>query len=402
MKDLQAIVPCVEKNKKDMFAFLRDIIAIRSFDGDEGAVIARIRQEMEAVGFDRVETDPMGNLFGYLGHGKHLIAMDAHIDTVTFGDKANWSFDPFAGIEDDEVIGGLGSTDQKGGLAAAVYAAKAIRELNLLDEYTLMVTATVQEEDSDGRSWLYIIEKDGIRPEFAVLTEPSDGMIRNGQRGRMEIKVTTPGRSSHGSVPEHGDNAVYKMAPIISAIQRLNEQMEDDGILGKGSVTISEIYSTAPSRCAVADSCSISLDRRLNAAETPESAMDQVRALPEVQAAKASVSLYTNDDPSYTGLHYPIENYFPSWVLEKDAAPCRTLAEAFRALFGREPVITPWMFSTNGVAIMGRHGIPCVGFGPGHADQAHRPDEVTWKRELVDSCALYAAIPLVYVRLLEA
>ena len=130
----------------------------------------------------------------------------------------------------------------------------------------------------------------------------------------------------------------------------MNENMTDDGVLGKGSVTISEIYSTAPSRCAVADSCSISLDRRLNAAETPQTALAEGRNLPEVIAANAEVSLYTNDDPSYTGLHFPIENYFPSWIISPDAVPCRSMKQAFIEALGREPEIRPWLFSTNGVA----------------------------------------------------
>ena len=390
-----------QRDKEKIFSFLRELIAIRSYDGEEGPVIARIRQEMESIGFDEIRVDPMGNLIGRMGNGPHIIAFDGHVDTVTFGDLKNWEFDPFEGMEDDEVIGGLGSTDQKGGLVSAIYAAKHMKEIGLPKDITVLITASVQEEDSDGRSWLYMIEEQNVRPDFAVLTEPCDGIIRNGQRGRMEIKVTTPGTSAHGSVPERGDNAIYKMASVISAVERMNANMTDDGILGKGSVTISEIYSTAPSRCAVADSCSISLDRRLNAVETPEFALEQVRSLPEVIAAKAEVSLYTNDDPSYTGLHFPIENYFPSWVIAKDAVPCLAMKSAFEKTLQRKAEITPWLFSTNGVAIMGRHKIPCVGFGPGHTDQAHHPNEKTWKKELLECCAVYAELPYQYDAILK-
>lgn len=391
----------VKREEKSIYSFLRELIAIRSFDGEEGPVIARIQEEMEKIGFDEIKTDPMGNLIGRIGSGPHIIAFDGHVDTVSCGDLKNWEFDPFLGMEDDEVIGGLGSTDQKGGLVSAIYAAKLMKEIGLPKDITVLITASVQEEDSDGKSWLYMIEQQHLQPDFAVLTEPCDGIIRNGQRGRMEIKVTTPGISAHGSVPENGDNAIYKMASIICAVERMNENMTDDGVLGKGSVTISEIYSTAPSRCAVADSCSISLDRRLNAAETPEMALAEVRKLPEVIAANAEVSLYTNDDPSYTGLHYPIENYFPSWIISEEAIPCQAMKRAFEQALGRKPEIKPWLFSTNGVAIMGRHRIPCVGFGPGHTDQAHHANEKTWKKELLECCAVYAALPFQYESILK-
>ncbi len=399
--NFKQILARAEEYKEEMFAFLRDIVAIESFDGHEGAVIQRIRQEMEKIGFDRIEIDPMGNLLGYLGHGRHLIAMDAHVDTVTYGDKSNWSFDPFSGMENEDVIGGLGATDQKGGMASMIYAAKIIKDLNLEDDYTVLITGSVMEENGDGLCWQYIVEQDGVRPEFVLLTEPTDDCIRQGQRGRMEIMVKTQGVSCHGSTPELGSNAVYKMAPIIAAIERLNGQMTDDGILGKGSVTISEISSTSPSRCAVADSCTVSLDRRLNAAETPEHAMAQLRSLPEIVQAQAIVELYMFDEPSYTGLVYPSKKYYPSWIIQQSEPACQSVIAAYRSLFEKEPDVCPWQFSTNGVSIMGRYQIPCVGFGPGRVRYAHFPDEITYKNDLVRCCAMYASIPSLYLKTLE-
>ena len=82
---------------------------------------------MEAVGFDRVEIDPMGNVLGYIGNGNHLVAMDAHIDTVGIGNLDTWDHDPYTGFEDDEVICGRGASDQEGGMASMVYAGKMIK-----------------------------------------------------------------------------------------------------------------------------------------------------------------------------------------------------------------------------------------------------------------------------------
>jgi len=392
------ILALAQKYQPEMTRFLRDMIAIPSESCDEKRVVARIRQEMEKVGFDKIEIDPMGNILGYIGHGPRLLAMDAHIDTVGIGNRKNWNFDPYEGMEDSELIGGRGSSDQEGGMAAMVYAAKIIKDLQLEDDYTLLITGTVQEEDCDGLCWQYLIEQMNIRPEFVISTEPTDCKIYRGHRGRMEIRVEVQGVSCHGSAPERGDNAIFKMAPILTELEAMSGKLANDDFLGKGTLTVSEIFFTSPSRCAVADSCAISIDRRLTWGETWENALEEIRALPAVQAAKAEVSLYTYERPSWTGLVYPTDCYFPTWKVEQDHITVRTLSAAYRGLFKSEPVVDKWTFSTNGVSIMGRHGIPVIGFGPGKEPEAHAPNEKTWKAHLVTCAALYAATPLTWLQ----
>lgn len=386
-----------EEYKADMTKFLRDMIAIPSESCDEEKVVLRIKEEMEKVGFDKVEIDPMGNILGYIGHGPHLIAMDAHIDTVGVGNLDNWTFDPYIGMEDDEIIGGRGTSDQEGGMASMVYAGKIIKDLGLEGEYTLLVTGTVQEEDCDGLCWQYIIEQSKIRPEFVVSTEPTDCQIYRGQRGRMEIRIDVPGVSCHGSAPERGDNAIFKMGHILGEVELLAQNLGDDDFLGKGTLTVSEIFYTSPSRCAVADSCAVSIDRRLTWGETWEGALEEIRALPAVQKAKGVVSMYEYDRPSYTGLVYPTECYFPTWKIDSEHVATKALESSFELLFDKKPVVDKWTFSTNGVSIMGRHGIPVIGFGPGKEPEAHAPNEKTWKAHLVTCAAMYAVIPMMYL-----
>ena len=423
--------------KDDMTKFLRDLVRIPGESCGEKGHIMRIKEEMEKVGFDKVQIDPMGNILGYMGTGKTLIGFDAHIDTVGIGNIKNWEFDPYEGFESDEEIGGRGTSDQMGGIVSAVYGAKIMKDLGLLnDKYQVLVTGTVQEEDCDGLCWQYIIHEDGVRLEFVVSTEPTDGGIYRGQRGRMEIRVDVKGVSCHGSAPERGDNAIYKMADILQDIRALNEndaadtteikglvkmldekynpEWEEARFLGRGTVTTSEIFFTSPSRCAVADSCSVSLDRRMTAGETWESCLDEIRALPAVQkyGDDVTVSMYEYNRPSYTDLVYPIECYFPTWVIPKDHKVTQALEEAYKGLYGEErlgnaetegmrkarPLTDKWTFSTNGVTIMGRNSIPCIGFGPGAEAQAHAPNEKTWKIDLVRCAAVYAALPTAYCK----
>ncbi|MCP1223047.1 YgeY family selenium metabolism-linked hydrolase [Sebaldella sp. S0638] len=434
--DFDAIKAKAEGYRADMTKFLRDLIRIPGESADEEGHSRRIKEEMEKLGFDKAEIDPMGNVLGYMGTGKTLIAFDGHIDTVGIGEITNWKFDPYEGYEDDESIGGRGTSDQLGGIVSAVYGAKIMKDLGMLsDKYTVLVAGTVQEEDCDGLCWEYMIKESKIRPEFVVSTEPTDGGIYRGQRGRMEIRVDVKGVSCHGSAPERGDNAIYKMADILQDIRALNENAADDKdikglakmldeknnpqwkeaqFLGRGTVTTSEIFFTSPSRCAVADSCAVSLDRRMTAGETWESCLDEIRNLPNVKkyGNDVKVSMYEYSRPSFTGLVYPIECYFPTWVIPQDHKVTIALEEAYKGLYGdtrigsqeteamrkARPLTDKWTFSTNGVSIMGRNGIPCIGFGPGAEAQAHAPNEKTWKDDLVVCAAMYAAIPSTYTK----
>ena len=143
------IVEKAQLYEAEMTRFLRDMIAIPSESCDEKRVVHRIKEEMERVGFDKVEIDPMGNVLGYIGHGPRLLAMDAHIDTVGVGNIKNWGFDPYHGIETDELIGGRGASDQEGGMASMVYAGKIIKDLGLVGWSTMLVAGHVQEEEVD-------------------------------------------------------------------------------------------------------------------------------------------------------------------------------------------------------------------------------------------------------------
>ena len=433
--DFKEIKASAEGYEKQMTKFLRDLVAIPGESAEDEKVVKRIAEEMRAVGFDKVEIDPQGNVLGYMGTGKTLIGFDAHIDTVGIGNRANWEFDPYEGFETETEIGGRGTSDQLGGIVSSVYGAKIMKDLGLLnDQYTALVVGSVQEEDCDGLCWEYIIKEDGVKPEFVVSTEPTDGGIYRGQRGRMEIRVDVQGVSCHGSAPERGDNAIYKMAEILMNIRDLNEndaaddkevkglvkmldekynpQWKEANFLGRGTVTTSQIFYTSPSRCAVADSCSISLDRRMTAGETWESCLEEIRQLPAVKKYNATVSMYNYDRPSYTGLVYPIECYFPTWVIPEDHIVTKAMEEAYEGLYGTtrlgsvetiearkaRPLTDKWTFSTNGVSIMGRNGIPVIGFGPGAEAQAHAPNEKTWKEDLVRCAAVYAALPTVYCK----
>jgi putative selenium metabolism hydrolase len=181
------------------------------------------------------------------------------------------------------------------------------------------------------------------------------------------------------------------MAGIIADIEQLNENLPPREPLGKGSVTISEIRSTSPSLCAVADGCTIHLDRRLTVGETEETSVAEILALPSVQAASATVTVLDYAVPSHTGFTYPTRKYYPSWQTGENDPAMVQAKEAYQEAFGEPATTGFWTFSTNGVATAGMHDIPTIGFGPGHEHFAHAPNEQTEIEHLVRCTAFYAA-----------
>ena len=388
----EAIRRRARETEGDTARFLSELVRTQSFSSKEKGVVAVIRREMKRLGFDGVRVDGLGNVIGRIGRGPRVMAFDGHVDTVYPGDRSQWTFGPFEGRVAGGKVRGRGSVDQKGGVAAMIHAGRVIRELGLNERFTIYFTGTVMEEDCDGLCWQYIINEDRIRPELVVITEPTNLNIYRGHRGRMEIRVEVKGRSCHGSAPERGDNAVYKIARIALEIERLNERLRRDPFLGKGTVAISEVRSSSPSLCAVADEAGIHLDRRLTAGETRESALEEVKdAAERAGCPDANVFVLRYEEAAYTGKVYPTEKYYPTWTLDEGSPYLRDAVEAYAGVLGRAPLVDKWTFSTNGVATAGMHGIPTFGLGPGNEVQAHAADEACPVGHLGEAVAFYAA-----------
>ena len=389
----KSIHEAAHAHQEDLVAFLRDIVAVPSPSGGEESVARRIAAEMEAVGFDEVKFDALGNVLGRMGDGPRVVAFDAHIDTVDVTDRDQWSCDPFTGKLEDGRIYGRGAVDQKAGMAGMVYAARIMKDLGLLDGLQVWMVGSVMEEDCDGLCWHHILQEKTLTPEVVVSTEPTGLTLCRGQRGRMEIRVTARGRSCHGSAPDRGDNAATKLAPACLLIDELNERLGGDDFLGKGTCCVTWFGVEGPSLCAVPDKAELHIDRRLAAGETKESALAEVRELLAAAGIEAEVWMLTYEVPAWTGLVYPMEKYYPTWVMPEDHPAVRAGVAAHEAVFGAPPEVSRWTFSTNGVAINGLHGVPCIGFGPGEERMAHAANEYVPVDDVVKACAFYAAFP---------
>lgn len=375
---------------------LSKMIQVPGFSCTEKERVLLLKKMCEESGMEDLRIDGLGSLLGRVGKGKKKLVFDAHIDTVGVGDPAQWKLPPHSGIVKDGLVHGRGASDQLGGAASMITAARILKEMAYSGDYEVWFAFTTIEEDCDGLCWKYLIEEEKFVPDFVVSTEPTSCRLYRGHRGRMEIQIEIQGISCHGSAPERGESAAYKAARAALAIEKLNAELEpdDDKFLGKGTITVSQIKVHGPSQCAVPDQAMLYCDRRLTWGEDDKLAISQVeKALKAAGVDKFKVFMPEYSQPAYTGLLYKQELYFPTWKIPNDHFLVRSGVDAYTKLYAAAPVVDKWTFSTNLVAVCGRHKIPSIGFGPGDESQAHAPNEINRVDDLEKCAAFYAALP---------
>ncbi len=406
MKDeLASAIMEIEAHKDDLIEFCQHMVRLPSYSGKEKKVAQVITQKMKKLGFTEVSTDELGSVLGTLKGGKgHSLLFNGHMDHVPTGNLDNWSVDPFgATIKDmggQRAIFGRGSVDMKGALAAQIFAVGMLCKLGITPLGDVHVAAVVHEEDHEGSAMEHIITLRGVRPNLVVLGEPTALNLSIGQRGRCELVVVTKGRTSHGSKPELGINAVYHMARIIEAVEQLNNQhMPQHEFLGRASVALIRISCSPRQGNVIPDGCRIVLDRRTLPAEQEEDLIEEVNRFLEDMKTKvpnldARAHIIEDNLQCYTGKKLVAHKYYPAWAMDHSDPLIQKLKTILEAMMNSEVKIQKWDFSTDGVYTAGKAKIPTIGYGPGDETQAHSPNEHLFIDQLITATKGYAALAL--------
>lgn len=385
----------VADSRDDILKFFRQIVAIPSMNSDIERVGQRVGDEMEQLGFDKVYVDKYGSIVGKIGSGDKILLYDSHLDTVGVGDPDAWHWDPFIGKVEDGKLYARGALDEKGSTPGMVYGLAIARDLGLLDGFTCYYLGNI-EEWCDGVGCAAFYDWEGVHPDFVVIGEPTNSKVYRGHKGRIEMEIACKGLSAHAASNYMGDNAIYKMLPVIQKISEMEKAFVPDEFLGQGRVTVTQIRSTSPSTNAVPDECTIFIDRRVTFGETKAYWREALENLiPEQHKSDFEVRKLIYNEPSHTGAVYEYEQYFPAWALPEDhgfvQAGVRTLQALWKTNdpFGQGK----WDFSTNGNFWAGIKNIPSIGFGPGNEIYAHAPNEHVDLDEVVEATKFYALLP---------
>ena len=384
----------VKASENDIVKFMRDIVAIPSMEGQLKDVGDRIAEEMNKLGFDEVRFDKMGNMMGRIGDGERVIVFDSHIDTVGVGDPEEWDWDPFVGKVEDGVLYARGACDEKGSTPGMIYGMAFARDLGLLDGWTAWYFGNM-EEWCDGIAPNTFVEVDPkITPDFVVIGEPTKMNVYRGHKGRLEMRVVAKGVSAHAASNHIGDNAIYKLIPIIAGIRDLEPSLGNHEFLGHGKITVSDMTVQTPSINAVPDEAIIYIDRRMTFGETKEEVVAQIEALiPEEFKATVKVEELFYEEASYTGFVFPVDKYFPAWAYEENHPLVQAGLAAREAIGFPKAPAGKWEFSTNGVYWAGKAKIAAIGFGPGDEVTAHTVLDSVPLDDMVKATEFYAILP---------
>ena len=393
--DMAGVQAAVAAQSDAIITFLREIVAIPSMDSQIGPVGQRVQDEMTKLGFDAVWFDSMGNTVGRIGNGPRVLLYDSHIDTVGIGDPDEWEWDPFLGKTENGRFYARGTCDEKGSTPGMIYGLALAHRMGLLEGFTAYYFGNM-EEWCDGIACHALVEHEGIRPDFVVIGEPTKMQVYRGHKGRVEMKIVAKGKSAHAASNHVGDNAIYKVLPVIEGISNLEPELGDDPFLGHGKITVTDMEIDTPSINAVPAQATVYVDRRVTFGETAEGAIQQVAELiPERyrENGDISVEMLYYDEPSYTGFVFPVEKYFPAWALEPRHPLVQAGLEAAQMIGLPTHDAGKWNFSTNGIYWAGKAGIPSIGFGPGEEETAHTVMDSVLLDDVVKATEFYAILP---------
>ncbi|MFP4662574.1 MAG: M20/M25/M40 family metallo-hydrolase [Halanaerobiales bacterium] len=402
-------------------AFAQDLIRTPSISGNEKDVADLLIAEMKKLGYDQVFRDDMGNVVGIVKGSEEgpTIMYNSHMDHVSPGDVSNWEgYDPYGGeidicqVDDQdgnsdeaECIHGRAASDVKGGEAAQVYAGAVLAKLkkegyNFKGNY--MFTGVVQEEPAEMVGMVHLIDKTfkekGLDYDAMISSEATSLKLYCGHRGRVEMLASVYGRTSHGSAPWLGINAIYKSMPLISRIKDdLYPSLPEDEHLGQASLSLNIIECSPGALSIVPDKCMLSIDRRTIPGESAEIALKEIEGLIEEIAAnddefKADVKVKSAIETSYTGLEYEVDKEMYPWKISESHPFVEAAASALEEI--GEPVkYGYWDFGTDASKTAGIDKKPTIGYSPMQEQYAHTPyDKVRTdflKRAIVGNASIY-------------
>lgn len=391
--------------EEELISFTRDLVRIKSvYDpltegANETEAATFVFNFLKSEGFEvYIEEVVPGrpNVIAFLrgaGPGKTLL-FEGHTDVVTAGDPAAWKYDPFGA----EIVGdrmyGRGTCDTKGNVAAAIFAARAIKDSGVEFKGNILLCIPCDEEgmmlgikDFIKRGWADNVDR-------AIICEPEGNMICLFQKGAMRAVVRVFGKQSHGCMPLSGINPNWRLARIILELEKL-EQEEKDRVgkheyLGWPSITPTVIMSPEKGEAqinVIPGEAYMAIDIRTVPGQNHDTLKEQLTAIYKKLEA---------DDKDFSATLEIIEER-PWTQISKDDILVKCVAEAYRRVTGKEERYSGVPGATDGTFLDYLKGIPVLVTGAGNQLIPHHVDEYVDIPELIETSKMYILSALYFL-----
>ncbi|MDD2708947.1 MAG: M20/M25/M40 family metallo-hydrolase [Verrucomicrobiae bacterium] len=379
----------------ELVSFAQDLVRQNSVSLDEDAAAGLVEKRMNAVGFDKVFRDDAGNVAGLIlgRESEPVILLNSHLDTVSPA-KGKTADAPEAGSIEKGRLYGLGAADCKGGLAAQIYAGALLKRSLLPLRGHLVVAATVAEENGCSVGVRTLIEKTlpemGLKPNFAILGEPTGLGLYYGHDGWMEMDILIEGAN-----PFHVDDA---------AMAIFNDFGKRGGISsGENRLETMSIRQPSFEKAEGCHRATIPMTRRLLPDEDEGGVLKEVQheaGLVAQSSGMVAVEVMVREEKQRmcNGRTTVVKHLTNAWETDP-FHPLLARARQSLAAAGCEAKPGKWRLGrlgmgTAGSVLVKEFGIPTIGYGPGLEEQAHRPGE--WVEVARMSEAVYGTAAIVH------
>lgn len=368
----------------EVVSLCRDLVRFKSVNppGDELKIAEYVADVLREAGLT-VEMVPhtptRASVLARLKGSGEIPALlyTGHLDVVPV-EAEEWLHDPFEGEVVEGKLWGRGSSDMKGGDAAMIAAAKALTAANLALKGDLILAFTAGEEGEQLGAAEIVARSDLALVQAVVVAEPSHNDAYVAEKGALWLKVTTHGKTAHGSMPHLGQNAVMMMVALLSELDSLVVPYEEHPLLGGFTRSINTILGGVKTN-VVPDRCEVTIDQRTVPGQDHEAIVSQVeeliadlgRRLPDF---RASIEVINDLIPVVTSPEEPVVQRFYDVVAE---------------VTGERPVPKGVSYYTDAAVFAPTLKAPMIICGPGDAKLAHQPNEYVEVQMMVEAAKIF-------------
>ena len=315
------------------------------------------------------------------GKGGRSLIFNGHLDVVPAGDPSQWRYAPFQGKLEKGRIYGRGASDMKSGIASILQAISMIDRSKIRLDRGALILHLVSDEESHGHQGMgFLTQKGVIQGDATLVGEPTDLDLVICQKGALWFRISTIGKSAHGSRPHQGVNAIEKMMRLVNRLSSISMEKEHP-MLGKPTLNIGTIRGGTKVNI-VPDRCKIEVDRRMLPSERKEEVLIEI---------KEALNLLQSQDPYFQYRMEEIDFAEPSEI-NPDEEIVKMGVEAVQEVRGEKPEIRGFSGFTDARFYINQCHIPTLILGPGEVGQSHTTDESVEVDSLIQAAQIYGLI----------